>query len=46
MSDLDQTYDSDSDDELAPVGSSEVLVEHFSPNEDSISSSDQDQSTE
>ena len=46
MSDLDQTYESDSDDEISPVGSSEVLVKHFDPNEDSITSSDQEQSNE
>jgi hypothetical protein len=46
MSDLDRTYDSDSDEEFSQVGNSEVIVHHFDTNEDSTSSSDQDQLSE
>ena len=46
MSDLDRSYDSESDEEVSQVGNSEVIVHHFDANEDSASSSDQDQLSE
>ena len=46
MSDLDRTFDSDSDEELSQVDNSEFIVHHFDANDDSASSSDQDQLSE
>ena len=46
MSDLDRSYDSDSDEEVSHDGNSEVIVHHFDDNEEAAASSDQDQLTE
>ena len=46
MSDLDRTYDSDSDEEVTHFGNSEVIVHRFDDNEESAASSDHDQLTE